>query len=220
MTRPELTRLQLDILRALSGVEPPWTLTGGAALAGVHLGHRSTRDLDLFWHGATRLDTVVETVEDRLARASMQVEARQRTSSFVRLVVRRGEEATVVDLVAEPVEGIEAPVTAALDDFTVLVDTPHEILVNKLNALLSRSEIRDLVDVRALLARGGDLDRAVHDAASKDAGFSATTLAWVLRGLPVEALVRASDMPAAEGPGLQAFRDELVARLTAETSPG
>jgi hypothetical protein len=32
----------------LAGITPPWTLTGGGALAGVHLGHRETRDLDLF----------------------------------------------------------------------------------------------------------------------------------------------------------------------------
>jgi len=38
---------------------PRWTLTGGGALAGVHLGHRETRDLDLFWRNRAELGTLV-----------------------------------------------------------------------------------------------------------------------------------------------------------------
>jgi hypothetical protein len=44
-----LSSTQVAILEALAGIEPRWTLTGGAALAGFHLGHRTTRDL--FWQG-------------------------------------------------------------------------------------------------------------------------------------------------------------------------
>lgn len=45
-----------------------------------------------------------------------------------------------------------------LDGSTIAVDTRREILASKLAALLERSEIRDLVDVRALLHAGGDLE--------------------------------------------------------------
>jgi len=41
--------LQERVLRLLADVEPRWTLTGGAALAGFHTQHRATRDLDLFF---------------------------------------------------------------------------------------------------------------------------------------------------------------------------
>jgi hypothetical protein len=54
-----LTPLQRRILRALAGLTPPWTLTGGGALAGVHLGHRETRDLDLFWRNRGELGRLV-----------------------------------------------------------------------------------------------------------------------------------------------------------------
>jgi len=40
------------------------------------------------------------------------------------------------------------------------------------STLLERSEIRDLADVKALLDAGGDLDAALRDAPTKDAGFS------------------------------------------------
>lgn len=56
MSGASLTPLQERVLRALAALRPPWTLTGGAALTAVHLGHRGTRDLDLFWRQREKLD--------------------------------------------------------------------------------------------------------------------------------------------------------------------
>lgn len=75
--------------------------------------------------------------------------------------------------------------------------------MNKLTALLSRWAVRDLVDVRALVASGEDLDRALRDAPAKDGGFSPQTLAWVLDTLPTNEL----------DPTLRSLRDELAVRL-------
>ncbi len=47
MTTGRLTPLQHRILAVLADLDPPWTLTGGGALVGVHLGHRETRDLQV-----------------------------------------------------------------------------------------------------------------------------------------------------------------------------
>jgi hypothetical protein len=44
----KLTSLQRDVLDAFFQRERGFFLTGGAALAGFHLGHRTTDDLDLF----------------------------------------------------------------------------------------------------------------------------------------------------------------------------
>ncbi len=46
-----LSALQERVLILLAEIAPPWTLTGGAALAGFHTMHRETRDLDLFFRG-------------------------------------------------------------------------------------------------------------------------------------------------------------------------
>lgn len=43
-----LTRFQSDVLEAFFRREDRFFLTGGGALAGYRLGHRETRDLDLF----------------------------------------------------------------------------------------------------------------------------------------------------------------------------
>ncbi len=98
-------------------------------------------------------------------------------------------------------------------------DPPHEILVAKLCALLSRSELRDLEDVRALLDSGGDLVRALADAPRKDAGFSPVTLAWVLEQLPIAAMSRALARTADECRALEGFRGRLVGVILAAAKP-
>lgn len=194
-----LSPLQVRVLRALSGL--PWTLTGGGALVGYHLGHRTTRDLDLFFRGRRSLDHLPADVEARLAREGLTADRMQTAESFARIKVTDGSESFPIDLVAEPVEALEPPMQVD----GILVDTAYEILVNKLNALLGRWASRDLVDVQALLATGLDLERALRDAPRKDGGFSPETLAWVLDTLP----------DAAVPEGLRSFRDELVKRLLA-----
>ncbi|HWU91351.1 MAG TPA: hypothetical protein VN253_28990 [Kofleriaceae bacterium] len=52
----KLTALQGQVLDAFFRRERGFFLTGGAALAGFHLGHRTTDDLDLF----TRHDAAFE----------------------------------------------------------------------------------------------------------------------------------------------------------------
>lgn len=205
--RSRLTPLQRRILDVLAADGGAWTLTGGAALAGFHLGHRRTDDLDLFFHGLRAFDREPRQVEDALVAAGLAVAVLQRERGFVRLDVRDDVERVTVDLVAEPVSTVAPPLEVAPG---LRVDAPHEILVNKLNALVSRSELRDLEDVRALVATGGDLERAIEDASVKDGGFSPMTLAWLLGSLPLE---RAPALGFDAG-ALGAFRDELVARLT------
>jgi len=214
-----LTPLQEHALEVLAGLEPPWTLTGGAALAGFHLHHRGTRDLDFFWHGREQLGDCADEVVRRIRAAGLKVESLQRSGSFQRLRVSDDREVTLLDLVAEPVPPVEPALDVAHRAVRIRIDTQHEILVNKLCALLGRAEFRDLIDVRAILAAGGDLARALRDAPKKDGGFSPLTLAWILRGLPVGAMAEEEGVSPSDARELARFRDELVARLTAAARP-
>ena len=214
-----LTALQGRVLELLSGMEPAWTLTGGAALAGIHLGHRTTRDLDLFWHGLEELGTLDADVMARLRRAGLDVAVLRHARSFERLRVSDGHESVILDLIAEPVPNLEAPISAQLGHARFQVDTPHEILVNKLCTLLDRSEVRDLLDIRELLARGGDLDRALADAPRKNSGFSPLTMAWLLRDLQLASMAEASGLEEGELQALDRFRDELLARVARSAAP-
>jgi hypothetical protein len=213
-----LTPAQTDVLRALAGIAPAWRLAGGAALAGFHTRHRETRDLDLFWP-AKELAIPDAELRRRLASAGFSVEVLQRDPAFCRLRVTRGPDALVVDLVADPVPTVASPSEHAVGDVSILVDSPHELLVSKLCALLSRSELRDLEDVRALLHSGGDLERALGDAPRKEAGFSPITLAWVIKQLPVRAMGRVLARPEDDVRALEEFREELARAILAAAKP-
>jgi hypothetical protein len=218
MGESKLTAAQVDVLRALADVVPPWRLVVGGALAGFHTRHRATRDLDLFW-SRSELGELDEEISRRLEAAGFRAEVLQRAPAFCRLRVARDRDVVVVDLVADPVPTVVDPEEGALGDARILVESPHEILVSKLCALLSRSELRDLEDVRALLDAGGDLARAMADAPRKDAGFSPLTFAWVLEQLPIAAMARALRRGDDEVRGLEAFRGRLVADVLALSKP-
>ena len=201
-----LSALQRSILDALVDLDG-WRLTGGGALAGYHLGHRTTADLGLFFGERSRLDTEPVEVLGRLRVAGMDVRPVQTTPGFERHLVERGAERVILDLVADPVPTLHDPERHPPG---ILVDSAQEILTNKVTALLSRAEVRDLVDVMALVEAGSDLDQALTDAPKKDGGFSPMTLAWVLGQFPL----RAAASLGFDAEGLGAFRDELVDRLT------
>lgn len=207
----QLSELQARVLVALAGLQPPWTLTGGAALAGFHLQHRTTRDLDLFWHDRTSIAELRREAVAKLRGVGFQVLEQRSLDTFSSLLVTEGPESVVVDLVADPVDPVEKALSTEFRGVRILVDTPHEILVNKLCSLVHRSELRDLVDVEALLARGGNLERALSDAPSKDGGFSALTLGWVLSRWDVAEVSREAGM-AERATALESFRDELLRR--------
>jgi len=134
MSAGGLSPLQLRLLRALAGLVPRWTSSGGGALAGVHTQHRDTRDLDLFFQAQRAFHDEPENAKRRLEASGFEVATLQRVEAFCRLEVRAGDEMTIVDLVADPVPLAEAPVETDLEGARGLVDTPHQVLVNKLCA--------------------------------------------------------------------------------------
>lgn len=221
MPTSRLSSTQVAILRALAGFEPRWTLTGGAALAGFHLGHRTTRDLDLFWQGNETLGDVAAEVTGALAATGFTVRGLRRTPAFARLHVESPDGGAVeVALVADPGARVEARERVTVEGAEIEIDSKGEIFANKLNALLSRSELRDLVDVEALMGAGLDLRAGLEAAARKDGAMSAATLAWVLSSLPVSALAQREGMPEATADRLVRFRDDLCAELVRLSTPG
>jgi hypothetical protein len=178
-----LSPLQEHVLDTLAGMEPAWTLFGAAALIGFHLGHRTTRDLDLAFRPRVQLGEIPREVEARLRRVGLQVDHVQTAVSFARLRVTDATGSIELDLVADPTEPVEPPVEPRPG---VHVDTARDLLAQKLCALLSRTELRDLEDVGALLDAGGHLQQGLADAVLRDAGFSPPTLAWLLQSFPIE----------------------------------
>jgi hypothetical protein len=214
-----LSTLQERVLAALSGLRPAWTLTGGGALVGFYTQHRETRDLDLFFHHERTLGAIVTDATEALRAAGLAVSPLRTAAAFAQLDVRDDGDSVVIDLVADPTPIAETARSFTLRGATILVETPHQLLVNKLCALLSRSELRDLVDVRALVESGVDLLRALRDCPGQDAGFSPLTFAWAAQGLSLRRVAAAQGWSDDEIGRLERFRDDLVARVVAEAQP-
>lgn len=214
MASTTLNELQKEFLEKFFSHENRFFLSGGAALVGFYLHHRQTQDIDLF-----TLEDEIEsgfTLANEIAREmGGNIESLQTSPDFRRLLLSRGESAIVVDLVHEYVYQIDHDKRIVGG---IRIDTPEEILANKLCALLSRSEVRDLVDVRALEMTGFSIAAAVNAASKKDSGFTPAQLAWVLSEIRFgEDLVPPGNVSLNE---LQAYLKDLLARLSRMAFPG
>ena len=202
-----LDELQRDFLSAFFQHETRFYLTGGGALVGFYLGHRETHDLDLFTLEDVMADGV-KAVQETARQLGATVEAIQTAPDFRRLLLRRDKAAIVIDLVREYVVQ-RVPEKPLING--IRIDPPEEILANKLCALLSRSEIRDLVDVRALELAGYQIEDALPFAMQKDRGVTAGQLAWILSEVELgDELIPPGDVSLIE---LRQYLYELIARL-------
>ncbi len=214
MANSRLSVLQQDFLAAFFAREDRFFLTGGGALVGFHLGHRETHDLDLFTLTDV-MDAGFVAVTETVRHLGAALESIQTSPDFRRVLVRRGNEAIVVDLVRERVGQIvpEKPVVNG-----IRVDPPEEILANKLCALLSRSEIRDLVDVRALELAGYHVEDALPAANLKDRGLTPAQLGWILSQIEMgDDLIPPGGVTVEE---LRRYLADLITRLTSLAYPG
>lgn len=209
-----LSLLQRELLDAFFARERDFVLTGGAALGGFWLGHRESQDLDLFARGPVDLALATRTLQAAAADIGATATPQVTYPEFRRLLIERGDEATLVDLVIDRAPSVDAPVTVG----RIIIDSMREIAANKLCALLGRGEIRDLVDLMYLFDHGITLESALGDAARKDAGADPATLAWLLSQLSIAPDAR---VPGGVGPTeLERFRAELVLRLRRLALPG
>ena len=205
-----LTKLQQDLLGGFFDRERRFFLTGGGALAGFYFGHRTTEDLDFFSPPGPSLDDAQRAVEEAASACGATSKTVRSFNEFRRLVASRGEEECVVDLVIDRVPSVD-PVKATFGD--TRVDTLREIAANKVCTLISRSEIKDLVDLEQLLRSGIDLEQALTDAQRKDASADPATLSWVLDQIVIGPDAR---LPGGVDPvRLTAFHDDLVKKLRA-----
>ena len=208
MIESKLSKLQIDFLDEFFRRDSHFFLTGGAALAGYYLGHRVTEDLDLFTL-ENEIENGVRLVNDVAASIGATVEPIQTAPDFRRFLVASPDESIVVDLVREYVFQVD---TNKQIINGIRIDTREEILANKLCALLSRSEIRDLIDVYELEKSGVELSPALTNAARKDTGFTPGQLAWVLGQIELgDTLELTGNLSIDE---IRGFLDDLIRKLS------
>lgn len=209
----KLTPLQRDALHGFFAREHGFFLTGGAALAGFHLGHRTTDELDLFTIDAAAFERGRHVLRDIAEALGGTLAIRQDTPRFLRAVLQRGDETVVVDLVHDQAQLVsEKPEREG-----VRIDPAEEILVNKLTTLVSRAEERDLIDVMFLERSGLRIEEALPAALAKDGGCTPATLAWVLSEISVpDGVEIPGGVSAAE---LRAYLVDLIVRLRRAALP-
>lgn len=192
----------------------PCHLAGGAALAGAYLGHRTTGDVDLFFHVADEMRLLLLALSDIASEAGMKTEILRDARSLVRARVSGSEGATELDLVHEPLEDVEPP-PPPLEG--IVVESLADLRAAKLTCILSRSEPRDLVDLYFLDRAGHAPEESLGAALRKDAGIDPGVLAWLLASFPVEPLPTMLQPLSPED--LRRFRDELAERLKRAAIP-
>lgn len=209
-----LSRLQREVLHEFCAREPAFYLTGGGALAGFHLGHRTTDDLDLFTEDPAAFERaryVLEAVADAVG---ARLETRQDAPLFRRCVLSRPGEGLVVDLVCDRASG---PASARPRVDGVPVERPEELLANKLTTIVGRGEERDLVDLYFLDRAGYRLEQGLDAALAKDGGCTPATLAWILSELTIPDGLR---LPGGVGADeLRAFVADAIRRLRRAALP-
>lgn len=213
--RSALTALQTEVLHAFFAREQGFFLTGGGALAGFYLGHRPTDDLDLFTVDPQAFERGRHVLADVARSLGATLEVRQDSPGFKRFVLGRADAAVVVDLVRDA-----APQRHAVkpEQDGIRLDPIDEILANKLNTLVSRSEERDLVDVLCLERVGHSVESALSAALDKDGGCTPATLAWLLSQIHIpDGLALPAGVTV---PELRDFVADLVRRLRRAALPG
>ena len=99
---------------------------------------------------------------------------------FHRFRLTRGEERELLDLVVDRSPQLDAE---KMTIGGIRVDTLREMIANKLATLVSRTEMKDVVDLYFLEQAGHDLLAAIPDAQAKDGGWEPAVVSMLLDGL-------------------------------------
>ena len=172
-----LTPLKHDFLVSFFKKCQDFFLTGGSALSIFYLDHRFSYDLDLFtqkdidWHYLERL--FITVVKEINAEYTVITKA----PFFHRYEIKKSRDREIIDFVIDKVPQIDKEKNI----FGIItVDTQFEIGVNKICTLLSRTEIKDLVDLYFLSRSGFDIKKNIEKAKQKDGGVEPAIISWLI----------------------------------------
>lgn len=188
--------MQDRVLARLASIESGFYLTGGTAASRAYLHHRFSDDLDLFVNDDDRFRLWAQRVVQALARSGdWQVTVVHQEARFARLNLTESD----VVLKIEMVNDVPAHVGELRRDPVLgLLDSPENILANKLTAVVDREEPKDLADIWGFCCRMGlSCEAALEGAQSKAAGLFPADIARLLLRVTKDdwQLVRWSDPP-------------------------
>lgn len=183
------------------------SLAGGVALSGAYLGHRLSKDIDLFFRDQASLRRLTETLVGAANVAGGTIKLVQDAGTFVRAELHLADQRIDVDLAVDATPELAPPQSIE----GVEVSSLEDLRASKLTCLLSRSEPRDLVDVMFLERAGFPAEADLELALKKDAGVDPAVMGWLLNQFPIDPLpVMLVPLTPSE---VRAYRDDLRDRL-------
>jgi len=177
-----ITSLKHDFLEAFFFREKRFFLTGGSALGLFYLDHRYSYDLDLFTIETPEWPEIDGIFHLCAREINAQGEILKDSPTFRRYRLSRNAETEIVDFVL----AIEKQIDENKQLFkNVRVDTLHEIFVNKITTLISRCEVKDLVDLYFLEQEGMRIEDHFAEARQKDGGLDPAMISSILKSLQI-----------------------------------
>lgn len=163
----KLYPLQDRVLKLMDQAETLFYLTGGTALSRFYLNHRYSDDLDLFQNDSKTFQDDLDSMLHSLGK-QFDVNVTLRSEQFLRLSLSGGDVRFNMEFVND--------VPFHLGEFKSFpvfsrVDNIYNILSNKVTAIVTREEIKDIVDVVFVMKNYTvDWKEIFHSAQSKSAG--------------------------------------------------
>ena len=150
MSEKDYRRLYLKqdkVLQALKPVLSSFYLTGGTALGRFYLNHRFSEDLDFFLNKSDSFHSIIKNIEKVLF-GNFSVLKNQSIvhEDFVRYYIEDEDSALKIEFVNDIAYRCGVPNKYQYG----FIDTPFNILTNKLTAVVSRDEPKDVFDICVL----------------------------------------------------------------------
>ncbi|MDO8609817.1 MAG: nucleotidyl transferase AbiEii/AbiGii toxin family protein, partial [bacterium] len=142
--------LQDKVLKLIDLLKTPFYLTGGTALSRCYFNHRYSDDLDFFVNKDLNFAKLSEQILSNLMK-NFKVEVIIKTESYISIKVNKILKIDLVNDVQYRYGELEEKKIFSK------VDNVKNILSNKLSALISRDEAKDVVDIW-VIAKNSKID--------------------------------------------------------------
>jgi hypothetical protein len=140
----KLYRLQDKFLAWWHSLSYPFYLTGGTALGRFYLNHRFSEDLDFFLNNDAHYSQYIEDIKNKItAHYTVNINQSLFTEDYTRLFITEEDINLKIELINDVAYYAGRPVTYMYGN----IDTPLNILTNKLTTIVRRDEPKDLFDI-------------------------------------------------------------------------
>ena len=177
----KLYPLQDSFLSVIQKIDQKFYLTGGTVVSRVYLHHRFSDDLDFFVNDIPEFNLWVDRILNAVAKSKeWELDISLREERFARcLIIDIDKE---VELKLEFINDVPSHI-GLIRNHPILgrIDSPENILANKVTAIVDRNEPKDIVDIWGFCTKMGlSLSKAIKNAGSKAAGIFPLEVARIL----------------------------------------